>query len=184
MIKAVYTILLMLCSLDVFGQALTAQQATNRLNLIAPTLPLSGSFEQLKYFKVLKHPLKSQGEFEVNRQRLIWQTLMPVKSAVLYENETLYTVNSRGEKTPTPQGGDVSTLIFSLLQGEFEELDKTFSLSPDKRLNCILMTPNSAPLSLALNKVVLCGQGAIDRIELFDSKNNKTAINLQSASSK
>ncbi|KZN48622.1 LolA family protein [Pseudoalteromonas luteoviolacea] len=180
--KAVCTILLMLCSLSAFGQALTAQQATDRLNLVVPKLPLSGSFEQFKYFKVLKHPLKSHGEFEVKTQRLLWQTFKPVMSAVLYENETLYTVNSRGGKTPMPQGSDMPTLIFSLLQGKFKELEKTFVLSTDKRLNCISMTPISEPLNLALNNVVLCGQGTIKKIELFDSKNNKTIISLQFAS--
>ncbi|MBQ4839061.1 LolA family protein [Pseudoalteromonas luteoviolacea] len=184
MIKAILTILTMLLSLNAFGQVLTAQQATDKLNLVAPSLPFSGTFEQLKYFKVLKHPLKSHGTFDVNKQRLLWQTLAPVKSAVLYENDMLYTINSRGDKKPTPQGSDMSTLIFALLQGKFKELEKVFNLSTDKRRNCISMTPTSEPLSMALNNVVLCGQGGIDKIELFDSKNNKTIIHLQFASQK
>ncbi|MGB1199948.1 MAG: LolA family protein [Cognaticolwellia aestuarii] len=163
---------------------LSVEQVKQRLSLnvkqFASGDSVSGSFIQKKYFKVLKLPFKSNGEFTFSEQEFVWQTLVPVNSAIIFSDNKLQQQNAQGQVTELPNIDGLARLLPDLLQARFDNLAMRFSFAEHNKANCVSLTPEDQNLKQAISNMSLCADnnGQVSNIELLDQNNNKTEIAL------
>lgn len=163
------------------NEFLSAEQAVNLLKL-APNLALSGQFIQKKHFKILKKPFISQGEFNVNDQQFTWRTLTPIKSAVIFKDNTLYLENAKGELSKQNKAQNIGYLMQQLLSGQFKQLSQYFSITAttytDEPKPCLVLLATNNSFAQVFKQIRLCGEGNISTISLYDPQANATDITL------
>jgi hypothetical protein len=155
------------------------------------TMPIaSGSFAQRKYFKVLKHPIKSQGElyFDVSIG-LLWQTEQPIYSALLLKKSGLFTENGIGDSQELKGASVISQVLLNIMSGDSEQLAKNFTINASTIDHCLSLTPKLTQLAKIIDNVQLCHIDApeknqqnlndINHIVLHEHSGNRTEITLQ-----
>lgn len=155
------------------------------------TMPIaSGSFVQRKYFKVLKHPIKSQGElyFDVSIG-LLWQTEQPIYSALLLKKSGLFTENGTGDSQELKGASAISQVLLNIMSGDSEQLAKNFTINASTIDHCLSLTPKLTQLAKIIDNVQLChidtpeknqqNLNDINHIVLHEHSGNRTEITLQ-----
>ena len=155
------------------------------------TMPIaSGSFVQRKYFKVLKHPIKSQGElyFDVSIG-LLWQTEQPIYSALLLKKSGLFTENGTGDSQELKGASAISQVLLNIISGDSEQLAKNFTINASTIDHCLSLTPKLTQLAKIIDNVQLChintpeknqqNLNDINHIVLHEHSGNRTEITLQ-----
>lgn len=155
------------------------------------TMPIaSGSFVQRKYFKVLKHPIKSQGElyFDVSIG-LLWQTEQPIYSALLLKKSGLFTENVTGDSQELKGASAISQVLLNIMSGDSEQLAKNFTINASTIDHCLSLTPKLTQLAKIIDNVQLChidtpeknqqNLNDINHIVLHEHSGNRTEITLQ-----
>lgn len=155
------------------------------------TMPIaSGSFVQRKYFKVLKHPIKSQGElyFDVSIG-LLWQTEQPIYSALLLKKSGLFTENGTGDSQELKGASAISQVLLNIMSGDNEQLAKNFTINASTIDHCLSLTPKLTQLAKIIDNVQLChidtpeknqqNLNDINHIVLHEHSGNRTEITLQ-----
>lgn len=155
------------------------------------TMPIaSGSFVQRKYFKVLKHPIKSQGElyFDVSIG-LLWQTEQPIYSALLLKKSGLFTENVTGDSQELKGASAISQVLLNIMSGDSEQLAKNFIINASTIDHCLSLTPKLTQLAKIIDNVQLChidtpeknqqNLNDINHIVLHEHSGNRTEITLQ-----
>jgi len=144
----------------------------------------SGTFTQEKYFKVLKHPIRSAGEIHVDQSLgLIWQTNTPVFSSLILKNQQLFTHDGISPIKKIKGGNTLATVILQALTGNIEALNTQFTLETTER-NCIQLVPKSSQLTQVIQAINLCSSTTLaqafilDRITLLEHSGNYTKINF------
>ena len=176
-----------------FSSTLLAQnsQTTQSQTLALSTLPIaSGSFVQRKYFTVLKHPIKSQGElyFDVSIG-LLWQTNKPLYSALLLKNNGLFTEKSSGESQELKGASAVSQVLLSIMSGDSDKILENFNVNDSDVEHCLNLSPTLTQLAKIIKTVQLCHLDAqsqspenlkvINHIVLHEHTGNRTEIDVQ-----
>lgn len=176
-----------------FSQNILANEtnvaARNMLQLSA--IPIaSGSFIQRKYFKVLKQPIKSQGElyFDVNLG-LLWQTNRPLYSALILKNNSVYTEDGRNPAKELKGANSLSLMLLSILSGDREQVAENFTFARGNTEGCTNLTPKLAQLAKLMQAIELCqknskvnnglGLNHIDQIILREHGGNRTEIDVK-----
>lgn len=155
------------------------------------TMPIaSGSFVQRKYFKVLKHPIKSQGElyFDVSIG-LLWQTEQPIYSALLLKKSGLFTENGTGDSQELKGASAISQVLLNIMSGDSEQLAQNFTINASTIDHCLSLTPKLTQLAKIIDNVQLChidtpeknqqNLNDINHIVLHEHSGNRTEITLQ-----
>tara|TARA_R110002060_G_scaffold77748_2_gene89611 strand:- start:829 stop:1461 length:633 start_codon:yes stop_codon:yes gene_type:complete len=155
------------------------------------TMPIaSGSFVQRKYFKVLKHPIKSQGElyFDVSIG-LLWQTEQPIYSALLLKKLGLFTENGTGDSQELKGASAISQVLLNIMSGDSEQIAKNFTINASTIDHCLSLTPKLTQLAKIIDNVQLChidtpeknqqNLNDINHIVLHEHSGNRTEITLQ-----
>ena len=155
------------------------------------TMPIaSGSFVQRKYFKVLKHPIKSQGElyFDVSIG-LLWQTEQPIYSALLLKKSGVFTENDNGDSQEIKGASAISQVLLDIMSGDSEKLAKNFTINASTIDHCLSLTPKLTQLATIIDNVQLChidtpeknqqNLNDINHIVLHEHSRNRTEITLQ-----
>ena len=164
-----------------------SQQNTLALN----TVPVAtGNFVQRKYFKVLKHPIKSQGEiyFDVNIG-LLWQTEQPIYSALLLKKSGLFTENDNGDSQEVKGASAISQVLLDIMSGDSNKLAENFIINNNIVEHCLILTPKLTQLAKIIDNVQLChidtpeknqqNPNDINQIILHEHSGNRTEITLQ-----
>ena len=164
-----------------------SQQNTLALN----TVPVAtGNFVQRKYFKVLKHPIKSQGEiyFDVNIG-LLWQTEQPIYSALLLKKSGLFTENDNGDSQEVKGASAISQVLLDIMSGDSNKLTENFIINNNIVEHCLTLTPKLTQLAKIIHNVQLChidtpeknqqNPNDINQIILHEHSGNRTEITLQ-----
>ena len=164
-----------------------SQQNTLALN----TVPVAtGNFVQRKYFKVLKHPIKSQGEiyFDVNIG-LLWQTEQPIYSALLLKKSGLFTENDNGDSQEIKGASAISQVLLDIMSGDSNKLTENFIINNNIVEHCLTLTPKLTQLAKIIHNVQLChidtpeknqqNPNDINQIILHEHSGNRTEITLQ-----
>tara|TARA_R110000737_G_scaffold319725_2_gene331043 strand:+ start:1522 stop:2163 length:642 start_codon:yes stop_codon:yes gene_type:complete len=155
------------------------------------TMPIAaGHFVQRKYFKVLKQPIKSQGElyFDVNIG-LLWQTNKPLYSALLLKPNGLFTENSSGVSQELKGASLLSQVLLDILSGDSDKIAANFSIDNSEDKHCLNLSPQLPQLAKIINIVQLCHideqssnqaqQNDINHIVLHEHSGNRTEIDVQ-----
>jgi outer membrane lipoprotein-sorting protein len=160
---------------------LTAKQAQQILQMDHAELQTrTGTFEQKKYFKVLKKPFVSSGNFDIKAGYLNWQTLVPIQSGIIFDDGALYLINSKGEQKVAPKAEHFAHLLVALLQGDIDTLSRTFMFKQQSE-KCISLSPKEQKIAQAISLINICSQGIQQQISLFDVQENRTDITLNYA---
>jgi hypothetical protein len=174
--KRLTVILLVFFANFVNAQEITAAQAAAQLNITAQA-EAKGSFEQKKYFQLLKKPFVTTGQYEIDPTTFIWHTLHPIEQVIRYQDGNLQESNAQGEFISRPQALPYVALIKPILNGDFAALESQFTLVNDQG-SCIKLVPKQTQMAQLFASFSICGKDKIQKITLFDRQNNKTEIHL------
>ncbi len=194
LIKHTITVKLMLSLLALAFSVITlakshspAEPQTIALNTKAIA---SGNFVQRKYFKILKHPIKSQGElyFDVDIG-LLWLTKQPISSALLLKKSGLFTEDNSGVSKQIKGASAISRLLLSIMSGDNEKISENFIINNSQIELCLNLSPKLPQLAKLINRVQLCQAtehdeknpflSEINHIVLHEHSGNRTEIDLQ-----
>lgn len=150
----------------------------------------SGSFEQRKYFTVLKQPIRSQGElyFDVDKG-LLWQTNKPVHSALILKNNSVFTEDGVNPAKELKGASSLSLMLLSIMSGDRAKITENFTITESKAVECRILTPKLAQLAKVMQSIELCvdnlqvdnelGLKHINRIVLREHSGNRTEIDVK-----
>jgi len=171
-----YLFLLIIGLLSFTATAASNESSVNRL--IKPNL-ISGTFVQNKFFKILKQPIKSSGDFYLDQKLgFYWQTIKPVNSAVFLKSGELMEKDHHGNVKSIAGGGTLATVLIKAISGDINALKHDFDVVKLDASDCLELIPKEEVLRQAITKIAICGGLKPDSIKLFESKGNKTEIQL------
>lgn len=139
----------------------------------------TGSFKQHKFFKLLKNPIVSEGEFFFGKESFEWKTTRPVASSILLKEGAVTTIDAKGQASRLNGGEHFAAVLVSAIRGDFEVLDGKFVIegtTTSNQLPCVELSPIDQQMTLAVSFIRLCGKGNVSEIDIRDSKANLTRI--------
>jgi len=140
---------------------------------------ISGDFEQSKFFKVLKQPIKSSGKFYLdNNLGFYWQTNKPVHSAIFLKSDVLMEKDHHGNVKSIAGGGTLASILIKAISGDISALKHDFDVVKLEDSDCLELTPKQDALRQAITKIEIVGVIKPSSIKLFETKGNKTEIQL------
>jgi hypothetical protein len=171
-----YLFLLIIGSLC-FASTASSNESSEK-NLMKPNL-ISGTFEQNKFFKILKQPIKSSGDFYLDQKLgFYWQTVKPVNSAIFLKSGELMEKDHHGNVKNIAGGGTLASVLIRAISGDINALKNDFELLKHQGNDCLELIPKQEILRQAITKIEICGGLKPKSIKLFESKGNKTEIQL------
>jgi len=154
----------------------TSQRALTMLSKQAQPLPLTVTFEQRKYLAGLPRALVSSGSITIKEDEILWQTQKPQAQTLKITEQGIF---KGSEQTSATGSETIAELLLAILQQDQVVLRQQFSLSLDG--NCVEMTPNSEVLVNVMQRILSCGDGRVERVELQEANGNKTEIDFAEA---
>jgi hypothetical protein len=152
--------------------------------LLAKPKVLCGNFEQTKQLAGLKKPLISSGRFcLVADKGVLWRTLQPFPNTVRLTREEV--TQSQGERVTMrlsakqePTVGVINRVLFSLLAGDFGQLEKFFELDGKVVKNSwsVTLKARDAGLAKALGAISLDGGAYVTNIAIDEASGDRTRI--------
>ncbi|SFC30368.1 LolA family protein [Pseudoalteromonas denitrificans] len=171
-----YLFLLIIGSLSFSSTA--ASNESSEKNLMKPNL-IAGTFEQNKFFKILTRPIKSSGDFYLDQKLgFYWQTIKPVNSAIFLKSGELMEKDHHGNIKSIVGGGTLASVLIKAISGDINALKNEFELLKHQGNDCLELKPKQEILRQAITKIDICGGLKPESIKLFESKGNKTEIQL------
>ncbi len=160
--------------------SLSVEQVENRLQIQQGGFASQqGNFIQRKYFKVLKNPFISSGNFVISNNEFIWKTAKPVESAIIFNNGELYFKDNAGSKKAPAQASTIAQLLQYLIAGNFTALTSSFAFYDDNNTsNCVTLKPKTSEMTTFIEQIILCGKKQVDEFVLFDKNMNRTEISI------
>lgn len=159
----------------VTGAANELEEAFAKLNL-SPNKSVSGQFEQAKKITVLKNELSSSGSFQADENGFVWQQLLPVKSQISLQNNTVISRDNLGNEKNLAQAQQYIPLLQALLTQDAAKLDTYLSFAALDG-QCISFIPK-APLNTLYKSISLCGENQVNQLILIEQANHQTRISL------
>lgn len=165
------------------GFAMTLEQLSSHLK---PQTLLAGHFEQSKFLKDFPKPLKTQGEFIFwAHHGIIWSTQKPFASKLILTENRLQSITPHQQQSISVQNNPHLTLLnqlfIDLLQGNFEQLKKSFDISLDGSLQSWTLTllPRDQVLQGMLRQVNISGRQHINYLVFKTATEDRTEILLK-----
>jgi hypothetical protein len=161
-----------------------AAQVEKIPGLLAKPKVLCGDFAQTKQLAGLKKPLLSSGRFCVVADKgVLWRTLQPFPSAVRLTREEI--TQSHGERVTTrlsakqePTIRLMHSVLFSLLAGDFGQLEKFFAI--EGRINknswSVSLKAREPALAKALGAISLEGGAYVTQIAIDEPSGDRTRV--------
>jgi len=145
---------------------------------------IRGQFEQKKYIEALERPLLSKGEFLVARNRgVIWRTQTPfpqtlklTRRDIVQEQNGQERFRLSAEREPAVRA--INQVLFALFSGDFNALEKSFTLSGklDKERWQVALQPASASLAQLFKEIRLEGVSYVQGVTMLEANGDRTEI--------
>ena len=152
--------------------------------LLAKPKVLCGRFEQTKQLAGLKKPLMSNGRFCVVADKgVLWRTLQPFPNIVRLTRDEI--MQSQGERVTMrlnakqePTVRLMNSVLFSLLAGDFGQLEKFFDLTGNVNKNdwSVTLKPREPGLAKALGAISIEGSSYVTNIAIDEASGDRTRI--------
>jgi hypothetical protein len=158
----------------------TVNTSLEQLNNLT-SLPLAhGSFEQRKYFTVLKQPIVSTGEVYLDQALgFVWQTLYPISSVLRLKKSGLFMQDEVSSEREVKGAATITEVLMNALSGNVDALQNEFSFEPSIRNNCIRLLPKENLLANVMQAIDLCMvDNKLNGIVLFEHSGNRTEIDI------
>ena len=190
---------LLLCLLAVPVRASAAAPAADVAGLeaikkqLAPFDGLKGGFEQSKKIRVIKKPLKSQGDFILFKGKgVIWRTLKPMAStlrishddiAELKDGKAAILVSMKDQ----PALGIIGRVLFAVFSADVDELKRHFDFTrvvpPDAAGHwSAALRPRDAMVRKGVERIELEGGRFVEAITLGEANGDVSVIRFVNTS--
>ena len=145
------------------------------------SLPLAlGTFEQRKYFTILKQPIVSTGEVYLDQALgFVWQTQHPISSVLRLKKSGLYMQDAVSPEREVKGAGTITQVLMNALSGNISALENEFNFQPSKQKACISLIPKENLLVNVMKAIDLCMvDNKLKSIVLFEHSGNRTEIDI------
>lgn len=190
--RALAALLLMMMSMpggaaELFDKPTSAAEL--KTALAAPIASMQAStrmqanFTQLKHLSGFPQPLKAAGDVRFLRGLgVIWHTAQPYDSTFLFDAKGMRQVGPAVSKTPPspPAMRMVSDVFLALFELDLARLEATFELFSQPREGgwVLGLRPRDPAVAALADRIRVEGGAAIERIELSDTRGDRTEIRL------
>jgi hypothetical protein len=148
-----------------------------------PTL-LCGRFDQVKQLTDISKRLLSNGRFCIDAKKgILWQTLKPFPNTLrLTRDEIIQTQGNQiimqMDAKQEPVVRMINNILFSLLAGDFSQLDKTFDLkSTIKNKNWqVNLKAHDPTIAKAIGEISLEGDNHVKHVIIKQDNGDSTSI--------
>jgi hypothetical protein len=166
---------------DTIDKKAIESKAANKPLEQLTSLPLAkGTFEQRKYFTILKQPIVSKGEVYFDQQLgLIWQTHFPLSSVMRLKKSGLYMQDALTPEREVKGAGAMTQVLMNALSGNISALESEFTFQSSTKSGCVSLLPKANLLANIMQSIDLCMiENELSRIVLFEHSGNRTEIDI------
>lgn len=145
------------------------------------SIPLAqGTFEQRKYFTILKQPIVSTGEVYLDQTLgFVWQTQHPISSVLRFKKSGLYMQDAVSPEREVKGAGTITQVLMNALSGNISALENEFSFQSSTQSACISLFPQENLLENVMQTIDLCiVDNKLTSIVLFELSGNRTEIDI------
>ena len=159
--QTVYLVLLIIAALALLG----AVPAAKIQSMIAKPTVLCGRFDQTKQLVGLKKPVKSRGRFCVLAEKgVLWRSEWPFANTIKLTRDEIVQLQGervamRLEAKKEPTVRMINSVLFALLAGDLDQLEKLFEIDGDVNHQSwhVTLKPRTAALARAIGAITLDG---------------------------
>lgn len=177
-------VLLGMISSDAIAQAAQAKKTS----LIPEVNILRGNFEQTRYLKGFRNPLKSEGRFLVSKANgVVWQGLKPFPSLILVRNSGAI-VNLDQKKNPVKPNAKkpnpaMSKIMLAMLSGDQAEMAKYFKIqrTESNGIWTLQLQPKGG-MARVFSRVEVKGDRYIQKVVMEEKSGDKTELAFSAVS--
>lgn len=145
---------------------------------------MCGRFDQTKQLVGINKPLSSNGRFCVVADKgILWRTLYPFPNTLrLSPNEIIQMhgtqTTMRMDASQEPVVRMINTVLFSMLAGDFSQLDKIFILNSNIHHNHwhVTLKAREPGLAKVIGNISLEGDQHVKKVNIAESNGDKTLI--------
>jgi len=152
--------------------------------MLAKPATLCGRFDQTKLLAGMKKPLLSNGRFcVVSGKGVVWRTLAPFPGVLRLTRDEI--VNYSGDRVAMrldakqePTVRIINSVLFSLLAGDFGQLDSLFSIDGSVTANSwhVALNAKQPGLAKAIGAISLDGGTYVQTIHMDEASGDHTTI--------
>jgi len=180
--KIFFAIILMMITASTFAQ--TAAPIAEIQSILEKPKIMCGRFDQTKLLVGINKPLLSNGRFCVVADKgILWRTLYPFPNTLrLTQDEIIQTqgkqTTMRMDATQEPVVRMTNTVLFSLLAGDFSQLDKIFILNSHIENSHwhVNLKAREPGLAKVIGNISLEGDQHVKKVNIQESNGDKTMI--------
>lgn len=147
---------------------------------LGATQGLSGRFVQTRHLADLDTDLESRGHFTYRRgKRVVWALKQPVEERQVFTPDDAREADAAsGDTGNDRRRRQVATLLLNLLDGDWQALERRFSLtlSGDAAAWQVALAPRQAALRERLAGVTLAGGRHVERLRLEMADGDTLAV--------
>lgn len=147
---------------------------------------LCGRFNQIKQLTGINKALHSNGRFcVVTGKGILWHTLQPFPNTLRLTRDEIIQMQGdrtamRLDVTQEPAVRMINSVLFSLLAGDFSQLDKLFAMNGHAENNYwqVTLQARDAALAKAIGYINLQGDQYVRKVNMITPNGDKTYINF------
>ena len=163
---------------------LGAGPAAKIQSMLAKPKVLCGRFDQTKQLVGLKKPVKSSGRFCVVADKgVLWRSERPFANTIKLTRDEIVQLQEervamRLEAKKEPTVRMINSVLFALLAGDLDQLEKLFEIDGDVNHQSwhVTLKPRTAALERAIGAITLDGAEYVKNIAINESSGDRTSI--------
>ena len=153
-------------------------------SMIAKPTVLCGRFDQTKQLVGLKKPVKSSGRFCIVADKgVLWRSERPFANTIKLTRDEIVQLQGervamRLEAKKEPTVRMINSVLFALLAGDLDQLEKLFEIDGDVNHQSwhVTLKPRTAALERAIGAITLDGAEYVKNIAINESSGDRTSI--------
>ncbi|MGH8109937.1 MAG: outer membrane lipoprotein carrier protein LolA [Arenimonas sp.] len=158
-----------------------------KTSLIPEVNILRGNFEQVRYLKGFRNPLKSEGHFLVSKSHgVIWQGVKPFPTTILVRNSGA--IVNLDQKKPAVKSSKkpnaaMSKIMLAMLSGDQAEMAKYFNIKRSESNG--IWTLNLQPkggMARVFSRVEVKGDRYVQKVLMEEKSGDKTELSFSAHS--
>ncbi len=152
------------------------------------TQPYRAEFVQLRSLKVLKRPLRSEGDLLLTGTGLIWHQRQPIAQTMIVSGDSITQLDATGETVALPQTAQEMVRLWApmmgaLLEGRWSQLADDFSFErylddAEQGVWQLRLTPTQASATAVLSQILLAGDADLASLTMLQQNGDSITIEL------
>lgn len=159
-----------------------------KVSLIPEVEILRGSFEQIRYLKGFRNPLKSEGRFLVSKANgVVWQGVKPFPSKIWIKNSGAIVNLEQKKSSAKPNikkpNAAMSKIMLAMLSGDQAEMEKYFKIQRTENdgIWTLQLRPKGG-MARVFSRVEVAGERYIQKVLMEEKSGDRTELNFRDVS--